>query len=238
MRANFKASRSASTFILKIGKILLAFFEKLNLKANAVLQRYYSLFYLAFVVSVAIYGIAFYFFIEWMLVAATVSIYAFFAIMAFYSLFWFVISLICSPIFVVMIMLHYENVSLIFSIFLAAIWTGCWLFLSLAVSQNIAKPGNEIVSKILRIISLFMVIGVYYVSVENALDLNAILKDTMSYRVVLIVINLYMFPSLITMLVFDLQAYYLENRDRIRLKFSFFGVLRNLFKILRKDRNT
>ena len=83
-----------------------------------------------------------------------------------------------------------------------------------------------------------MVIGVYYVSVENALDLNAILKDTMSYRVVLIVINLYMFPSLITMLVFDLRAYYLENRDKIRLKFSFFGVLCNLFKILRKDKNT
>ena len=83
-----------------------------------------------------------------------------------------------------------------------------------------------------------MVIGVYYVSVENALDLNAILKDTVSYRIVLIVINLYMFPSLITMLVFDLRAYYLENRDKIRLKFSFFGVLRNLFKILRKDRNT
>lgn len=95
-------------------------------------------------------------------------------LLAFRSLFWFVLSLIFSPIFVVIVLERYDENRLLDAVFVLT-WIFCWLFLSLAVSENIAKLGNEIVSKILRIAALFAVIGVYYVSIENSLNLQAIL---------------------------------------------------------------
>ena len=101
------------------------------------------------------------------------------------------------------------------------------------MSENISKLGNEIVSKILRIAALVAVIGVYYVSIENSLNLQAILKDTVTLRIVLIAINIYMFPSLITLLALDLRGYYLENKDIKRAKFSFFNFTKEALKVIK-----
>ena len=164
-------------------------------------------------VYVAIYALALVFAAEWLLLASSVFIYAFFVLLAFCSLFWFVLSLIFSPVFVVIVPERYdENLFLDASFVLA--WIFCWLFLSLVVGENIAKLGNEIVSKILRIAALFAVIGVYYVSIENSLNLQAILQGTVTLRIVPIAINIYMFPSLITLLALDLLGYYLQKPRR------------------------
>ena len=101
------------------------------------------------------------------------------------------------------------------------------------MSENISKLGNEIVSKILRIAALFAVIGAYYISIENSLNLQAILKDTVTLRIVLIAINIYMFPSLITLLALDLRGYYLKNKDVKRAKFSFFNFTKEALKVIK-----
>ena len=101
------------------------------------------------------------------------------------------------------------------------------------MSENISKLGNEIVSKILRIAALFAVIGVYYVSIENSLNLQAILQDTVTLRIVLIAINIYMFPSLIALLALDLRGYYLKSKGEKRAEFSFFNLAREGLKVLK-----
>ena len=88
-------------------------------------------------------------------------------------------------------------------------------FLSLAVSENISKLGNEIVSKILRIAALFAVIGVYYVSIENSLNLQAILQHT------------------VALLALDLRGYYLKNKDAKMAKISFFNFTKEALKVIK-----
>ena len=166
------------------------------------------------------------------MLAASACIYACFVLLAFRSLFWFVLSLIFSPVFAIVVRERYDE-NLFLDVVFALIWIFCWLFLSLAVSENISKLGNEIVSKILRIAALFAVIGVYYVSIENSLNLQAILQDTVTLRIVLIAINIYMFPSLIALLALDLRGYYLKSKGEKRAEFSFFNLAREGLKALK-----
>ena len=200
---------------------MLNFFENINLKATRLLEGYYSLFCGLFTLCVGVYGLALVFRVEWLLLAASVCIYA-----------CFVLSLIFSPVFAIVVRERYDENLLLDAVF-ALIWIFCWLFLSLAVSENISKLGNEIVSKILRIAALFAVIGVYYISIENSLNLQAILKDTVTLRIVLIAINIYMFPSLITLLALDLRGYYLKNKDVKKAKFSFFNFTKEALKVIK-----
>lgn len=211
---------------------MLNFFENINLKATRLLEGYYSLFCGLFVLCVDIYGLALVFRVEWLLLAASAFVYACFVLLAFRSLFWFVLSLIFSPVFAIVVRERYDENLLLDAVF-ALIWIFCWLFLSLAVSENISKLGNEIVSKILRIAALFAVIGVYYVSIENSLNLQAILQDTVTLRIVLIAINIYMFPSLIALLALDLRGYYLKSKGEKRAEFSFFNLAREGLKALK-----
>ena len=208
---------------------MLNFFENINLKATRLLEGYYSLFCGLFVLCVGIYVLALVFRVEWLLLAASACIYACFVLLAFRSLFWFVLSLIFSPAFAIVVRERYDE-NLLLDVVFALIWIFCWLFLSLAVSENISKLGNEIVSKILRIAALFAVIGV---SIENSLNLQAILQDTVTLRIVLIAINIYMFPSLIALLAFDLRGYYLKSKGEKRVEFSFFNLAREGLKALK-----
>lgn len=187
------------------------------------LEGYCSLFCGLFVLCVGVYGLALVFRVEWLLLASSAFVYACFVLLAFRSLFWFVLSLIFSPAFAIVVRERYDE-NLFLDVVFALIWILCWLFLSLAVSENISKLGNEIVSKILRIAALFAVIGVYYVSIENSLNLQAILQDTVTLRIVLIAINIYMFPSLIALLALDLRGYYLKSKYEKRAEFSFFNL--------------
>ena len=211
---------------------MLNFFENINLKATRLLEGYYSLFCGLFTLCVGVYGLALVFRVEWLLLAASACIYARFVLLAFRSLFWFVLSLIFSPVFAIVVRERYDENLLLDAVF-ALIWIFCWLFLSLAVSENISKLGNEIVSKILRIAALFALIGVYYVSIENSLNLQAILQDTVTLRIVLIAINIYMFPSLIALLALDLRGYYLKSKGEKRAEFSFFNLAREGLKVLK-----
>ena len=170
--------------------------------------------------------------VEWLLLASSAFVYACFVLLAFRSLFWFVLSLIFSPVFAIVVRERYDE-NLLLDVVFALIWIFCWLFLSLAVSENISKLGNEIVSKILRIAALFAVIGVYYVSTQNSLNLQAILQDTVTLRIVLIAINIYMFPSLIALLALDLRGYYLKSKGEKRAEFSFFNLAREGLKVLK-----
>ena len=211
---------------------MLNFFENINLKATRLLEGYYSLFCGLFVLCVGIYVLALVFRVEWLLLASSAFVYACFVLLAFRSLFWFVLSLIFSPAFAIVVRERYDE-NLFLDVVFALIWILCWLFLSLAVSENISKLGNEIVSKILRIAALFAVIGVYYVSIENSLNLQAILQDTVTLRIVLIAINIYMFPSLIALLALDLRGYYLKSKGEKRAEFSFFNLAREGLKVLK-----
>ena len=211
---------------------MLNFFENINLKATRLLEGYYSLFCGLFVLCVGIYVLALVFRVEWLLLASSAFVYACFVLLAFRSLFWFVLSLIFSPAFAIVVRERYDE-NLFLDVVFALIWILCWLFLSLAVSENISKLGNEIVSKILRIAALFAVIGVYYVSIENSLNLQAILQDTVTLRIVLIAINIYMFPSLIALLALDLRGYYLKSKGEERAEFSFFNLAREGLKALK-----
>ena len=211
---------------------MLNFFENINLKATRLLEGYYSLFCGLFVLCVGIYVLALVFRVEWLLLASSAFVYACFVLLAFRSLFWFVLSLIFSPAFAIVVRERYDE-NLFLDVVFALIWILCWLFLSLAVSENISKLGNEIVSKILRIAALFAVIGVYYVSIENSLNLQAILQDTVMLRIVLIAINIYMFPSLIALLALDLRGYYLKSKGEKRAEFSFFNLAREGLKALK-----
>ena len=211
---------------------MLNFFENINLKATRLLEGYYSLFCGLFTLCVGIYGLALIFRVEWLLLAASACIYACFVLLAFRSLFWFVLSLIFSPVFAIVVRERYDE-NLFLDVVFAIIGIFCWLFFSLAVSENISKLGNEIVSKILRIAALFAVIGVYYVSIENSLNLQAILQDTVTLRIVLIAINIYMFPSLIALLALDLRGYYLKSKGEKRAEFSFFNLAREGLKALK-----
>lgn len=211
---------------------MLNFFENTNLKATRLLEGYYSLFCGLFVLCVGIYVLALVFRVEWLLLASSAFVYACFVLLAFRSLFWFVLSLIFSPAFAIVVRERYDE-NLFLDVVFALIWILCWLFLSLAVSENISKLGNEIVSKILRIAALFAVIGVYYVSIENSLNLQAILQDTVTLRIVLIAINIYMFPSLIALLALDLRGYYLKSKGEKRAEFSFFNLAREGLKALK-----
>lgn len=181
---------------------------------------------------VGIYVLALVFRVEWLLLASSAFVYACFVLLAFRSLFWFVLSLIFSPAFAIVVRERYDE-NLFLDVVFALIWILCWLFLSLAVSENISKLGNEIVSKILRIAALFAVIGVYYVSTQNSLNLQAILQDTVTLRIVLIAINIYMFPSLIALLALDLRGYYLKSKGEKRAEFSFFNLAREGLKALK-----
>lgn len=211
---------------------MLNFFENINSKATRLLEGYYSLFCGLFVLCVGIYVLALVFRVEWLLLASSAFVYACFVLLAFRSLFWFVLSLIFSPAFAIVVRERYDE-NLFLDVVFALIWILCWLFLSLAVSENISKLGNEIVSKILRIAALFAVIGVYYVSIENSLNLQAILQDTVTLRIVLIAINIYMFPSLIALLALDLRGYYLKSKCEKRAEFSFFNLAREGLKALK-----
>ena len=211
---------------------MLNFFENINLKATRLLEGYYSLFCGLFTLCVGIYVLALVFRVEWLLLAASAFVYACFVLLAFRSLFWFVLSLIFSPAFAIVVRERYDE-NLFLDVVFALIWIFCWLFLSLAVSENISKLGNEIVSKILRIAALFAVIGVYYVSTQNSLNLQAILQDTVTLRIVLIAINIYMFPSLIALLALDLRGYYLKSKCEKRAEFSFFNLAREGLKALK-----
>ena len=211
---------------------MINFFENINLKATRLLEGYYSLFCGLFVLCVGIYVLALVFRVEWLLFASSAFVYACFVLLAFRSLFWFVLSLIFSPAFAIVVRERYDE-NLFLDVVFALIWILCWLFLSLAVSENISKLGNEIVSKILRIAALFAVIGVYYVSTQNSLNLQAILQDTVTLRIVLIAINIYMFPSLIALLALDLRGYYLKSKGQKRAEFSFFNLTREGLKALK-----
>ena len=58
---------------------------------------------------VGVYGLALVFRVEWLLLAASACIYACFVLLAFRSLFWFVLSLIFSPIFAVVVRERYDE---------------------------------------------------------------------------------------------------------------------------------
>ena len=184
---------------------MLNFFENINLKATRLLEGYYSLFCGLFTLCVGIYVLALVFRVEWLLLASSAFVYACFVLLAFRSLFWFVLSLIFSPAFAIVVRERYDE-NLFLDVVLALIWILCWLF---------------------------AVIGVYYVSIENSLNLQAILQDTVTLRIVLIAINIYMFPSLIALLVLDLRGYYLKNKDAKMAKFSFFNFTKEALKVIK-----
>ena len=52
-------------------------------------------------------------------------------------------------------------------------------------------------------------------------------------RIVLIAINIYMFPSLVALLALDLRGYYLKNKDAKMAKFSFFNLARESLKAVK-----
>ena len=88
---------------------MLNFFENINLKATRLLEGYYSLFCGLFTLCVGVYGLALVFRVEWLLLAASACIYACFVLLAFRSLFWFVLSLIFSPVFAIVVRERYDE---------------------------------------------------------------------------------------------------------------------------------
>ena len=82
-----------------------------------------------------------------------------------------------------------------------------WITLSLVVDDKFARLGNDILLKVSRIVLVGDFALLYFLNYNNGLDIETLTKSNLT-KLLLLVLNSYMLPLLVTLLIFDIKNIY------------------------------
>ena len=151
------------------------------------------------------YVLAYYFGLEVFGFISAISIFGCGCLLAFSSLLWFIASL-------VFLLLEKFDESITAYALACAIWLLGWITLSLVVDDKFARLGNDILLKVFRIVLVSEFALLYFLNYNNSLDIETLIKSNLT-KSLLLVLNSYMLPSLVTLLIFDIKTYIASKNE-------------------------
>ena len=178
--------------------------DSLNLKVTAFANRWQLVIKIWLVFSFLSYALAYYFGLEVFGFISAISIFGCVCLLAFSSLLWFIASL-------VFLLLEKFDESITIYALACAIWLLGWITLSLVVDDKFARLGNDILLKVFRIVLVSEFALLYFFN-HNSLDIETLIKSNLT-KSLLLVLNSYMLPSLVTLLIFDIKTYIASKNE-------------------------
>lgn len=179
--------------------------DSLNLKATTFANRWRLVIKIWLVFSFLSYALAYYFGLEVFGFISAISIFGCVCLLAFSSLLWFIASL-------VFLLLEKFDESITIYALACAIWLLGWITLSLVVDDKFARLGNDILLKVFRIVLVSEFALLYFLNYNNSLDIETLIKSNLT-KSLLLVLNSYMLPSLVTLLIFDIKTYIASKNE-------------------------
>jgi len=92
------------------------------------------------------------------------------------------------------------------------IWLLGWVALSLVVDDKFVRLGNDILLKVSRIVLVVKFVLLYFLNYNNGLEIVTLIKSNLT-KSLLLVLNTYMLPSLVTLLIFDIKTYIISKNE-------------------------
>lgn len=93
-----------------------------------------------------------------------------------------------------------------------SIWLLGWITLSFVVDDKFARPRNDILLKITRIVLVGEFALLYFFNYNSSLDIETLIKSNLT-KSLFLVLNSYMLPSLVTLLIFDIKTYIASKNE-------------------------
>ncbi|WP_148802444.1 nitrogen fixation protein NifR [Campylobacter concisus] len=185
--------------------------DSLNLKATAFANRWRLVIKIWLVFSFLSYALAYYFELEVFGFISAISIFGCVCLLAFSSLLWFIASLVFLQPLVFLLLEKFDESITIYAL-ACAIWLLGWITLSLVVDDKFARLGNDILLKVFRIVLVSEFALLYFLNYNNSLDIETLIKSNLT-KSLLLVLNSYMLPSLVTLLIFDIKTYIASKNE-------------------------
>ena len=179
--------------------------DSLNLKATTFANRWRLVIKIWLVFSFLSYALAYYLGLEVFGFISAISIFGGVCLLAFSSLLWFIASL-------VFLLLEKFDESITIYALACAIWLLGWITLSLVVDDKFARLGNDILLKVFRIVLVSEFALLYFFNYNSSLDIETLIKSNLT-KSLLLVLNSYMLPSLVTLLIFDIKTYIASKNE-------------------------
>ena len=80
------------------------------------------------------------------------------------------------------------------------------------VDDKFARLGNDILLKVFRIVLVSEFALLYFLNYNNSLDIETLIKSNLT-KSLLLVLNSYMLPSPVTLLIFDIKTYIASKNE-------------------------
>jgi len=142
---------------------------------------------------------------------SAISIFGCVCLLAFSSLLWFIASLVFLQPLIFLLLEKFDESITIYAL-ACAIWLLGLITLSLVVDDKFARLGNDILLKVFRIVLVSEFALLYFLNYNNSLDIETLIKSNLT-KSLLLVLNSYMLPSLVTLLIFDIKTYIASKNE-------------------------
>ena len=185
--------------------------DSLNLKATAFANRWRFVIKIWLVFSFLSYALAYYFELEVFGFISAISIFGCVCLLAFSSLLWFIASLVFLQPLVFLLLENFDESITVYAL-ACSIWLLGWITLSLVVDDKFARLGNDILLKVSRIVLVGEFTLLYFLNYNNSLDIETLIKSNLT-KSLLLVLNSYMLPSLLMLLIFDIKTYIASKNE-------------------------
>jgi len=157
------------------------------------------------------YALAYYLGLEVFGFISAISIFGCVCLLAFSSLLWFIASLVFLQPLVFLLLEKFDESITVYAL-ACSIWLLGWITLSLVVDDKFARLGNDILLKITRIVLISEFALLYFFNYNSSLDIETLIKSNLT-KSLLLVLNSYMLPSLVTLLIFDIKTYIASKNE-------------------------
>lgn len=184
--------------------------DSLNLKAAAFANRWRLVIKIWLVFSFLSYALAYYLGLEVFGFISAISIFGCVCLLAFSSLLWFIASLVFLQPLVFLLLEKFDESITVYAL-ACSIWLLGWITLSLVVDDKFARPGNDILLKITRIVLVSEFALLYFLN-YNSLNIETLIRSNLT-KSLLLVLNSYMLPSLVMLLIFDIKTYIASKNE-------------------------
>ena len=185
--------------------------DSLNLKSAAFANRWRLVIKIWLVFSFLSYALAYYLWLEVFGFISAISIFGCVCLLAFSSLLWFIASLVFLQPLVFLLLEKFDESITVYAL-ACSIWLLGWITLSFVVDDKFARPGNDILLKITRIVLVGEFALLYFFNYNSSLDIETLIKSNLT-KSLFLVLNSYMLPSLVTLLIFDIKTYIASKNE-------------------------
>ncbi|ERJ30801.1 hypothetical protein UNSWCS_1838 [Campylobacter concisus UNSWCS] len=185
--------------------------DSLNLKATAFANRWRLVIKIWLVFSFLSYALAYYLGLEVFGFISAISIFGCVCLLAFSSLLWFIASLVFLQPLVFLLLEKFDESITVYAL-ACSIWLLVWITLSLVVDDKFARLGNDILLKITRIVLVSEFALLYFFNYNSSFGIETLIKSNLT-KSLLLVLNSYMLPSLVTLLIFDIKTYIASKNE-------------------------